>query len=93
MFSGFNVTAPSVSVATEQLTPWVIFIFIVAVFCAGPVNLFIKKISEKVNSDECDKKVKRSLETVSYVFSFAVFAWCIIRLSGSSYNPFLYFKF
>ena len=28
-----------------------------------------------------------------YVMAFALLFWCMIRLSATSYNPFIYFRF
>ena len=28
-----------------------------------------------------------------FVMAFLLLAWCMIRLSGSTYNPFIYFRF
>ena len=33
------------------------------------------------------------LQNASFVLAFVLFAWCIIRLTGSRYNPFIYFRF
>ena len=30
---------------------------------------------------------------VMSVLAFALLVWCVIRLSGASYNPFIYFRF
>lgn len=93
MFSGFSLSTASVSLAAEQFTPWAIFIFIAAILCSGPLNILASKISNKIQLKQNAEKSKGFAEFLTYAFSFAVFFWCIIRLSGSSYNPFLYFKF
>ena len=33
------------------------------------------------------------LEVASYVISLLILIWCLLRLSGGSYNPFIYFRF
>ena len=43
--------------------------------------------------DVLKAKKSRALTVLSYIAVFALFAWCVLRLSGSAYNPFIYFKF
>ena len=34
-----------------------------------------------------------ALQRLCFVGAFLLFAWCIVRLAGSNYNPFIYFRF
>jgi hypothetical protein len=33
------------------------------------------------------------VEILSYTVSLVLLVWCMLRLSGSTYNPFIYFRF
>ena len=35
----------------------------------------------------------RVLQIVTFAAAFVLLAWCILRLTGSSYHPFIYFRF
>lgn len=90
MFTGVNISDSSLSLAISQITPWFIVVFILAVFCAAPV----KPLTEKFrNSDGVMTESVSVVQIILYLLSFALLAFCIIRLSGSSYNPFIYFRF
>ena len=32
-------------------------------------------------------------EGFSFVLAFLLLGWCMLRLAGGSYNPFIYFRF
>ena len=36
---------------------------------------------------------KHTVQLILYLAAFALLLWCILRLSGGSYNPFIYFRF
>ncbi len=90
MFTGFNITAQSLSLALTQLTPWFIVMFAVAVIGCAP----IKPVADRLRvSGSALSKRQSIVQTVLYILAFALLIWCIIRLSGTSYNPFIYFRF
>ena len=92
MFSGTDFSAVSMSFTVQALTPYFIFMLLMAIFCCGPFD----KLAEQVRKLE-DKEVLTQKETVvqnlSFVLSCLLLVWCIIRLAGGSYNPFIYFRF
>lgn len=90
MFCGFNITDESISLALSQLTPWFIVMFAAAVIGCAP----IKPIADRFRVSGGALSKKQSIaQVVLYVLAFVLLLWCVIRLSGTSYNPFIYFRF
>ena len=53
-----------------------------------------KKIAVSgVEDVESFTKKEKVLYVASFVVSVVVLFWCILRLAGGSYNPFIYFRF
>ena len=91
MFGGFNISASSVSLALTQLTPWFIAMFIVAIFGSIPARFISTKL--KYNG-QASLSIKQSVvQGIIFVAAFVMLVWCMLRLSGTSYNPFIYFRF
>ena len=92
MFSGTDFSATSMSFTVQALTPYFIFMLLMAIFCCGPFD----KLAERVRMLE-DKETLTQKETlvqnISFVLCCLLLVWCIIRLAGGSYNPFIYFRF
>lgn len=108
MFTGFEFSAASMSFVCQEMTPFFIAMLAAAVIRCAPICFLTGKIyalSEKEGSgaDPEGKKpfvrLKAPLEsdsfvqTVLYLAAFVLLLWCILRLSGGSYNPFIYFRF
>ncbi len=94
MFAGFNNSAPAYSLALQQLTPWFIFCFAAAVLFCAPLKSLTLKIRN--NFDGCEKvsaKTANIIQAAVYIIGFVLLCWCMIRLSGNAYNPFIYFRF
>lgn len=92
MFTGFSGNDAAMSLAWEQLTPWFFFMLAVAVIGAAPV----KKISDKIRSQILQEQIEgkwKVVDIVLFVLSFVLLLWCMVRLSGGTYNPFIYFRF
>lgn len=90
MFCGFSITDQSLSLVLTQLTPWFIVMFAAAVVGCAPV----KPAADRFRGNGLVLGRKQSaVQVVLYVLAFALLLWCIIRLSGTSYNPFIYFRF
>lgn len=88
MFNPATITSESLSLLSSQLTPWFIFLFLAASFCARPFTRFImQKIAAK--SD----KAARAVNIASYVGTAILFILCVLKLASTSYNPFIYFRF
>lgn len=90
MFAGFNITDQSLSLALTQLTPWFITMFAAAVIGCAP----IKPVADRIRADSSAVRTNLSaVQLVLYSVAFVLLIWCIIRLSGTTYNPFIYFRF
>ncbi|MDE6760049.1 MAG: MBOAT family protein [Lachnospiraceae bacterium] len=91
MFTGFWTTPEAVSFAWQQMTPYFIVMLTAAVIGSAPIHRLADWIREEVNDS--------SKETVSVMWlllnigSVILLAWCMFRLSASTYNPFIYFRF
>ncbi|MFR3342914.1 MAG: hypothetical protein ACLTS6_01625 [Anaerobutyricum sp.] len=74
----------------HRSTPRFIFILVIAVLCAAPVNSLVKGIRSKMTEGSKGLAV---CGTIKSVFTLVLLLWCMIRLSGNAYNPFIYFRF
>lgn len=92
MFTGFSMDAQSMSFIMQQLTPWFIVMLAAGIIGAAPIRGLIDKIRVNVESTEVAGKWK-TVHIVLYVVSMLLLVWCILRLSGNTYNPFIYFRF
>ena len=92
MFSGFDFSASSMIFAMEALTPWFIAMLLAGILCSGIFEKLTQRLSS-LETKETLTKQENLLQNASFVLAFVLFAWCIIRLTGSSYNPFIYFRF
>ena len=94
MFAGFDFTAESMSLALSQLTPWFIAMLVVAVIGCAPIRPLTKKIQEHAHGGTTALSTKwKIIQIALYILSFVMLLWCIVRLSGTAYNPFIYFRF
>ncbi len=92
MFTGVVFSAENVSFTWQQLTPWFIFIFIVAIIGVGPIRPIVEKVRLSVNTKTTTVE-STIVRLCLCVGSVLLLFWCILRLSGSTYNPFIYFRF
>ena len=92
MFTGFSFDAASMSFALQQLTPWFVVMMAAAIVGAAPIRKMADKVRENIVAAELTVTWKR-VHVVLYVLSGILLMWCMIRLSGSTYNPFIYFRF
>ena len=92
MFSGFNFSAEANSLTVQTLTPFFIVMFVAAVIGCGPLSKYVDKIKNLEITPDSTKKQK-CIYVVSFVLAVIVLIWCILRLAGGSYNPFIYFRF
>lgn len=109
MFTGFEFSAASMSFACQQMTPFFIAMLIAAIIGCGPILFLTAKVSGFHSIDgpvaanangelSCEasglsSKKENFVQLILYAVSFVLLLWCIIRLSGGSYNPFIYFRF
>lgn len=94
MFTGFWVTSVSASFTWQQLTPYFITMLVVAVIGSAPIRPLADRIRKEIYiSDRAVSRKWKMVQTGISVCSVVLLAWCMIRLSGSTYNPFIYFRF
>ena len=92
MFTGFDFSADKMSFAVQALTPYFLCMLLAAILCCGP----FAKLCGRLQALE-DKQVltagENRLQTASFVLVCLLLVWCMLRLVGGSYNPFIYFRF
>lgn len=93
MFAGFDFTAASMSSACQMMTPYFIVMLAAAVIGCGPVCGLTVKLRRLLEKQEQPASRENAAEVFLYTAAFLLLLWCIIRLSGGSYNPFIYFRF
>ncbi len=79
MFTGFHFEAAAMSLAAQQLTPLYLTVLAVGAVASCPVR---EKLAQK-----------KWFEPVAWGCSLVGLVLCILSLSGSTYNPFIYFRF
>ena len=92
MFSGFDFSPAAMSFAIQGLSPYFVAMLLAAILCCGP----LRRLSAGVSNLETKPSltvVQHIIQGMSFVLAFVLFAWCIVRLAGGSYNPFIYFRF
>lgn len=93
MFTGFTGSPMAKSIFLEQLTPYFIVMLVVGIIGTA----LVRPITEKIRGlyalgDELP--IGKKAVTVGIRFaSVILLLWCILRLSGGVYNPFIYFRF
>ena len=94
MFGGFAGTSESLSLGVSQLTPWFIVMLVVAIIGCAPIRPLTKLIQDHSHADGEALSTKwKAVQILLYVLAFIMLLWCIVRLSGTAYNPFIYFRF
>lgn len=94
MFAGFTFTAASANLIWQQLTPWFLAAGLAGIIGCAPIRPLADKIRAKLyQEDQPVTAVWVRIQAGLYLLSFILLAWCMLRLSGSSYNPFIYFRF
>ena len=93
MFTGFDFSATYMSFALQQLTPYFLVMFAAAVFFCGPIQNFALGARREALNFQTWTRKERVRQVSLYVVAVVLLLWCIIRLSGGAYNPFIYFQF
>ena len=92
MFTGWDFSAQTMSFALQALTPYFFVMLFAAVLCSGPIAMLTKRVSGLEGKEVLSRR-ESILQTVSFVLACGLLMWCIVRLAGGSYNPFIYFRF
>jgi len=94
MFTGTSFGSRAMSFAIGQLTPWFIAMLFVGIIGMAPVKPVVDRIREIVYGERTQITWNyRGVQIFLYTASVVVLLWCVIRLSGNTYNPFIYFRF
>lgn len=93
MFAGCDFTAASMSFVCRMMTPHFIAMLIAAVIGCGPVRCLTVKLRHLSEKEGKLAPKENVVQVILYTAAFLLLLWCIIRLSGGSYNPFIYFRF
>ncbi len=75
------------NLAIEQVEPLTIFTLALAIIGATPIRDRFNKLKESA------KSLGVALECSTYVASFSLLTLSMLTLSGSTYSPFIYFRF
>lgn len=92
MFTGFRQNADTMSLTLQQLTPYFCVMLVAAVIGCAPV----KKLADNVRKQLDGKKERRAsgiLLAGVQGSTIILLIWCLMRLSGGTYNPFICFRF
>ena len=92
MFGGFDFSAATMSYTIQALTPWFLGMLVAAIIGCAPISKIADSIRALENKETLTKR-ENILQTTTFVLAVVLLMWCIIRLAGGSYNPFIYFRF
>ena len=109
MFGGYDFGAGAMSLALQQLTPFFLVMLAAGILLAGPAERIVKKLrgdrnfadfgvvsdgtATEAEAGEKGQGQSVILQTLLYFAAFLLLLWCLLRLSGGAYNPFIYFRF
>ncbi len=93
MFAGFDLTDSSMSLVLTQLTPWFLVMLIAAVIGCAPIRPLADKLRASLYGEAELTTGYKVVQIVLYIGAFFLLFWCMLRLSATSYNPFIYFRF
>ena len=95
MFSGFTANRAALSLVVSELTPWFIVMLVAGILFMAPLQKLVSRCREHLELAfvySAEKRDKR-IGTICMVLCAVLLVWCIMRLSNSTYNPFIYFRF
>ncbi|MDR1422200.1 MAG: hypothetical protein LBI64_04970, partial [Coriobacteriales bacterium] len=88
MFTGFGGTYAAWAQAASLIDPLTVLVFIIAIIACLPLAGSLRTWLAKRGST-----LRSTARVLSYVGAFGLFVLCFLALSGSGYNPFIYFRF
>ena len=92
MFAGSDFSASAMVLPVRLLTPFFLVMLAAAVLCSGILQRFTDRLTGGEETAAAAGKWE-TRQIVSYALALLLVIWCLIRLTGSSYNPFIYFRF
>ena len=69
-----------------------IAMLLAGILCSGPFEKLAQRLSSLETKETLTKR-ENALQNASFALALVLFVWCIVRLTGGSYNPFIYFRF
>jgi alginate O-acetyltransferase complex protein AlgI len=87
MFIGWHVTVAQQTLMAKLLTPHALIVFAAAVI--GSTS-WVKKAGEYIAHRP---RMNIAVNGAAYVMTLALLGVCIVSLTASSHNPFIYFRF
>lgn len=92
MFTGFGYGGAGYSLLIQQLSPYFIFVLIIAIVCMAPIKPLIIKARQLASLEILVGKEK-VWYIITMILSLVLLVLCMLRLAGDVYNPFIYFRF
>ena len=92
MFSGFDFSAAGMSFAVQALSPYFLSMLLAAILCCGPFEKLIVRVQALETRESLTPK-ENTVQILTFVAAGLLLVWCLFRLAGGSYNPFIYFRF
>ena len=92
MFSFGPLDFENKALLLGQLTPWFLVILVAAVVGAGFLRRPVEKLRQSLGGEVAALPRART-EIVLSAGALILLIWCVLRLSGQGYNPFIYFRF
>lgn len=94
MFAGISFESHAMSFVAGQITPWFITMLLFGLIGMAPV----RPLAERIRGIVYDAGVqaawsRKAVQVFLCTASIVILLWCMIRLSGNTYNPFIYFRF
>lgn len=93
MFFGWDFSALNMSLFFEQITPWFLVMFVVAIIGCAPIFPVAEKLREVLYHPQNLTLGWKIVSVAMYVLAFVGLVWCIMRLGSGGYHPFIYFRF
>lgn len=93
MFTAFDLGAAANAPALRELTPFFLFMLAAALLLCAPVRQSVQRLRTAGLRNRSFTPRERREQGLLFALAFAVLVWCLIRLSGGTYNPFIYFRF
>ena len=88
MFSGFSITPEQWLGLQELCSPMLLFAILISGVLSLPVLPKIRALAEKKGG-----RILDGVERSTYPLTLALLLLCIMNLSATSFNPFIYFQF
>ncbi len=92
MFTGLDFSPAVMSFTVQAVTPYFVVMLMAAIFCCGPLDRFTCRV-RRLEKKEQLTAGENALQTASFLLAGLLLVWCMLRLAGGSYNPFIYFRF